>query len=205
MTAARKSRRDDEAEPVWQMATLFPGQGEWSEEEYLALETNRLIEYDDGHLDFPPMPTTTHQKIMFLLCRLLAAFAEGRDAGTVLPAGTRVRLWARKYREPDVVFMLADNAGRVREKYWDGADLVMEIVSGGAEDRERDLKTKRADYAKARIPEYWIVDPKEHIVTVLRLKGRAYVEHGVYGKGGTAESALLKGFAVAVDRVFAGK
>ena len=30
--------------PTWEIAHLFPTQGHWSEEEYLALETNRRID-----------------------------------------------------------------------------------------------------------------------------------------------------------------
>ena len=38
------------------------------------------------------------------------------------------------------------------EENWEGADLVMEVVSSGNEDRRRALKTKREEYALAGIP-----------------------------------------------------
>src|SRR6516225_2804569 len=50
-------------EPTWDIARLFPAQGDWSESEYLALATNQLIELTDGALDFLPMPTIFHQRI----------------------------------------------------------------------------------------------------------------------------------------------
>ena len=37
---------------------------------------------------------------------------------------------------------------------------MMEVVSDGDEDHRRDRETKRDEYAKAGIPEYWIVDPE---------------------------------------------
>jgi uncharacterized protein YndB with AHSA1/START domain len=40
-----------EAEPTWDIAQLFPAQGHWDEDEYLALETNHLIEYTHGNLE----------------------------------------------------------------------------------------------------------------------------------------------------------
>jgi hypothetical protein len=48
-----------EPEYVWELATLFPAQGEWSEEEYLDVTdgTNRRIELVDGRLEFLPIPT----------------------------------------------------------------------------------------------------------------------------------------------------
>src|SRR5262249_41063625 len=45
----------------------FPRQGTWSEEEYLKLDTNRLIELSDGHLEVLTMPTTSHQMIVAYL------------------------------------------------------------------------------------------------------------------------------------------
>ena len=194
--ASRPARPADEPEPTWEIAHLFPAQGQWSEREYLDLNTNRLIEFSNGRLEFPPMPTTTHQRIVFLLSRLLLAFVAARDLGEVLFAGVRVRLWPRKFREPDVVFMRKEHAERVGEKYWRGADLVMEVISGGAEDREGDLVKKRAEYARAKIPEYWIVDPHEERITVLRLDGTSYAVHGEFGKGTQATSHSLPGFAV---------
>jgi Uma2 family endonuclease len=49
---------------------------------------------------------------------------------------------------------------RVTDEYWEGADLVMEVVSSHDEDRRRDLVVKREEYARAGIAEYWIVDPE---------------------------------------------
>ena len=146
------------------------------------------------------MPTTSHQVIAFFLCGLLNAFASQRGLGLTLPAPLRVRVRAAKYREPDVVFMLAEHLVRVGEQYWEGADLVMEVVSN--DDRRRDLETKRREYAMAGIPEYWIVDPQTNSITVLTLDSDHYVEHGVFASGTKAVSKLLPGFEVEVAAVF---
>src|SRR5437868_1505840 len=108
-------------------ARRSPARREWSEEEYLDLSTNRLVEFSDGRLEVLPMPTQSHELIVFFLSRLLAAFVEARSLGMALPAGLRVRLWARKYRQPDVVFMRTENAHRRHDRFWDGANLVMEV------------------------------------------------------------------------------
>ena len=59
----------------------------------------------------------------------------------------------------------------------------MEVVSD--KNRPHDIKKKRIEYAKAGIPEYWIVDPKKETITVLVLKGRSktYTELGTFRKG----------------------
>jgi Uma2 family endonuclease len=191
-------------EPAWQVATLFPEQGDWSDEDYLALPGNHLVELSDGVLEVLPMPTTSHQLIVVFLWQALQTFAGPLDLGLPLLAAVRVRLWARKFREPDVVFMLKEHEDRVGEEFWEGADLVMEVVSGDPKDRHRDLVTKRDEYARARIPEYWIVDPKLGQITVLWLKGKKYRVHGVFKEGEVATSRLLPGFEVAVSEAFAG-
>jgi hypothetical protein len=80
-------------------------------------------------------------------------------------------LWDGKFREPDIVFLLAQHADRRGNKYWRGADLVMEVVS--EDDPDRDLVTKRVEYAQAGICEYWLLDPRDRTVTVLALDAAA--------------------------------
>lgn len=111
-------------------------------------------------------------------------------------------LWEGKIREPDVVCLLAAHADRRGEQYWSGADLVMEVVS--PDDPSRDLVRKRADYAQAGIPEYWIVDPRDRTITVRRLDAATgeYVEAYRAVEGDLAKSALLDGFAVSVTEAF---
>lgn len=199
-TASPSTPTNLPGEPTWDVARLFPNQGMWSEEEYLELKGNRLIEFSHGYVDFLPMPTTTHQLIVVYLYRALSAFVEPRKLGLALVAPLRVRILPGKYREPDVVFMLTAHAARILEEFWEGADLVMEVVSD--DDRRRDLQTKRLEYAQAKIPEYWIVDPLQSLITVLRLDGDQYAVDGEYRPGEQARSAILPGFAVDVTAVF---
>ncbi len=100
--------------------------------------------------------------------------------------------------------MFARHRERIHDKFWSGADLVMEVVSDDPEGRRRDLVEKRRDYARAAIGEYWMVDPETRTITVLRLQGKKYAVFGRFRPGQTARSRLLAGFAVAVDDVFAG-
>jgi Uma2 family endonuclease len=60
---------------------------------------------------------------------------------------------------------------------------------------------KRREYARAGIPEYWIVNPASEQILVLRLAGTAYEEHGVFTRGAQATSALLADFTVVVAAV----
>jgi Uma2 family endonuclease len=100
------------------------------------------------------------------------------------------------------VFLSKEKQERLEGRYLDWADLVIEVVSGAAEDRRRDLITKRREYAQAGINEYWIVDPAEEIVTVLTLIEEEYQIHGEFKPGVEATSPLLIGFSITVAEIF---
>lgn len=187
-------------EPTWDIAQLFPAQGTWSEQEYLDLKGNRLVEFSHGIVEVLAMPTEVHQLIVLFLCDVLRAFVRPPKLGKVLMAPFRVRLWEGKFRQPDVIFMRAEHAPRTSNEFWDGADLVMEIVS--EDDRRRDTETKRFEYARAGIPEYWIIDPQYRRITVLRLEGQRYGIHGEFSEGTLASSVLLPGFELSVSETF---
>jgi Uma2 family endonuclease len=54
--------------------------------------------------------------------------------------------------------------------------LVVEVVSPGKINEDRDYLYKRSEYAARGIPEYWIVDPIKERVTILILADRLYEE-----------------------------
>jgi Uma2 family endonuclease len=188
-------------EPTWEVAALYPTQGSWTEADYLCLNTNHLVEFTDGVVEFLPMPTVLHQLIVQYLHGLLHAFVAKNATGFVLFAPLPVRVAPGTYREPDIVYCRPERIPKLRSQP-EGADLVMEVVSEGAEQRERDLVTKREVYAKAGIGEYWIVDPEERTITVLTLERAKYQVRGVFNEKERADSALLPGFIVDVGAVF---
>lgn len=186
------------------VVSLTPLQGHWTEEQYLLItdQTNRLLEFDDGYIEVLPMPTQEHQDISQFLFLALLAFLQ-RIGGKVYYAPLRVRIRARKFREPDLLLVRDANDPRRQNRYWLGADMVVEVVS--SDDPERDTKVKRKEYAQASIPEYWIVNPLTATITVLALDGELYAEHGVFHRGEYAASKLLDGFIVSVDEVLDAK
>src|SRR5208337_4292283 len=123
-------------EPVWELARLYPNQGEWKEADYLALETSRMVELSDGCLEFLPMPSVLHQLIVKFLFRHFDDQVTRAGLGTVLFAPLPVHLWSGKYREPDIIYLRPERL-RDRPKYPEGAELVVEVVSEGEEDRKR--------------------------------------------------------------------
>lgn len=189
-----------QGEPVWEMAHLFPAQGEWTVEDYLTLDTNHLIEYANGYVEVLPIPSLWHQELVFLLQRVLWEFVTERGLGKVWAAPLPVQLWPKKFREPDIIFIAAAKVPHLTATYLRNVDLVMEVVS--PDDPDRDYKKKHKEYAQAGIPEYWIVDALKNLVTVLVLQDGHYQTHGEFNPGEIASSVHLAGFTVPVATLF---
>ena len=180
---------------------LLPDQGNWSEAEYLALtdHTQRRIEFTDGYLEPLPMPTDLHQSIIQFFALALVVFLSPLG-GKVHFAPIRLRIRPGKFREPDLLLVKSARDRRRRNRYWTGADMTIEVVSENKP--ERDIVDKRHDYAEGNVPEYWIVNPFNETITVLRLENGAYVEHGIFRRGEQATSVILPGFVANVSEVF---
>jgi Uma2 family endonuclease len=145
----------------WQelLGDILPSQGLWTEEQYLVLtdHRNRLIEFTDGFLEVLPTPTDKHQSILAFLFLAFYRFVEV-PGGVVRFSPLRLQIRRGKYREPDLLVFRSATDPRRNDRFWLGADLTLEVVS---EDKpERDLIDKVVDYAEARVPEYWIVNPR---------------------------------------------
>ena len=178
-----------------------PPQGRWNEVDYLSLtdRCNRLVEFADGCIEELREPTDSHQSILMLLFRLFDQRVRA-ERGVALVAPLRLRIREGRFREPDLMVLLDATDSRRQDRYWLGADIVVEVVC--PDDPERDYGQKRADYADLRIPEYWIVDPQATKITVLTFDRDGYIDHGVFGPGNVASSAVLSGFELPASNVF---
>jgi len=185
-----------------EVAALYPPQGQWTEADYFHLpDTNRYLELSEGELLMPPHPTRSHQAAVQEFYVRLRAFVEAHNRGEVYIAPLPVRLWPGKIREPDVLFMAREHADRMGEQAFGPPDLVVEVLSPHT--RYTDRMEKSTEYARAGIPEYWILDPEARTAEVFVLQAGAYELLGKWRSGEIAQSALLQGFQVAVDGLFA--
>jgi Uma2 family endonuclease len=183
-----------------EVAQLWPPQGEWTEEEYFALpDTNRIVELSEGELIIPPLPTHTHQIVVGNLYRSLHSLVTGRNLGIVQMAPLPVRLWPEKIREPDVLFVSREHFDRIEEQVCGVPDLIMEVIS--ASTSKTDRVEKFAEYARAGVEEYWIVDPEREVVEVYVLRKGAYEPLGLWKSGQRARSKILEGFEISVDEI----
>jgi len=83
--------------------------------------------------------------------------------------------------------------------------LVVEVVSPGDLQRDRDYVAKRIQYQDCGIPEYWLVDPGAQVILVLELAGNTYLEAGSFAGEKRVRSPQFPAFNLKVNQIFAGE
>lgn len=193
--------RAEDVEPAKDFLFALYGESRWSEEDYLAMSdrVNRIIEFSEGRLAIPPMPTPEHQSIVLTLAIILNAWALAHN-GRAFVSPMPVRLWRGKFREPDVMLYSAAHRDRIEKQFGGVPDLVVEVLSPGTE--KVDTDEKMDEYARAAIPEYWVVAVGAARVEQYVLEGEHYRLQATLGAGEMLRAVTLADLEVAVDEVY---
>jgi Uma2 family endonuclease len=80
--------------------------------------------------------------------------------------------------------------------------LVIEVVSPGAENRDRDYRYKRTEYAARGIAEYWIVDPEMQQITLCLWVNGQY-EDTIYTGDTPILSTVIPDFNLSAAQILA--
>jgi Uma2 family endonuclease len=83
--------------------------------------------------------------------------------------------------------------------------LVVEVLSPGKQNQERDRLRKRNQYAARDIPEYWLIDPEAQTVTVLQLQHSGYREVGQFQGNRSIVSPALTNLQLAAAQLFSSR
>ncbi len=171
--------------------------------DYMAIPDGdeRRYELIDGELMLAPAPNTAHQLVAGRLYRILSDLAEELSLGTVFIAPYDVVLSESDVLQPDVLLISPEHLGIVGERNVQGApDLVIEVLSPSTVDRDRMLKA--SSYLRFGVPEYWIVDPVDRTIEVLRAGQTEFETIRVYTQGTYVESPSIPGLKLDVEGVF---
>lgn len=143
-------------------------------DEYLSLpDDGYRYELIDGVVVMTPSPDFDHQDVRGEIEYQLRAHVRKTQCGWV-GSEVDVRLSARLVYRPDLLFINGKDHPRRPKRIDFAPDLVAEVLSPST--TAFDLETKRADYEKKGVLEYWIVDPQDGSMTFLRLERGRYVE-----------------------------
>jgi len=169
-----------------------------SADEYLALPEDPFARYEliDGVICMSPSPIFRHQVLLAEITGQLHDYLVSSPMG-ITAVEVDVRLGDDLVYRPDLVFLSHEKAARCNPYITEVPDLIMEILSPSS--HRMDQETKRGDYEKAGVGEYWIVNPDDLTVNILILRDGQFKETDA---GGAAPSSVvLPGFALDIERM----
>lgn len=178
-------------------------------EEYLNYDdgTDNRYELVDGELvEMPPENLFNCLLSKFLFVEFLKVF----PLAQVCMKDTELEVsgWRVRTRYPDVMVLSDELVEALRgtsrntiTREMPPPQLVVEIVSSGKENEDRDYRYKRSEYAARGIAEYWIVDPQKEWVTVLILVDGLY-EESIFTGNQEIVSGMIPGLSLTPAQIF---
>jgi Uma2 family endonuclease len=134
------------------------------------------LELVQGEVAVSPSPTPNHSHVVFALARILGNYIEANELGE-LYGDVDTQLDDFNIRRPDILYYSDKNLDVVGEKLMEGPpDLAAEVISPSSVTIDR--KDKFAQYRKAGVRFYWIVDPELKTIEGWELKNKRYVSIG---------------------------
>jgi Uma2 family endonuclease len=169
-------------------------------EDYLTYDdgTDNLYELFNGELiEVPPESGLNVEIATFLLVQFAALLGHRRARGHGLELEVRGE---PKNRYPDLTIIRDEHIQQLAKRNTLRLSmapplLVVEVVSPGELQRDRDYIAKRMQYQDRGIPEYWVVNPETKTVLVLNLTDTGYAEQGTF----SGDSSIRSPQFVALD------
>ena len=172
--------------------------------ESLPDDENRY-ELMDGELHVTHAPHVWHQLVVGKVGAALEVWSNRTGAGLTIP-GPGLLFSPADAVIPDLVWVRRDRLPALLGedgKLHGAPDLVIEVVSPGAANEERDRVTKRRQYGDWGVREYWIIDRFARTVEVFRLAAGALQAVETLVETDQLTSPLLPEFAQPVAALFA--
>ncbi|MBC7473832.1 MAG: Uma2 family endonuclease [Candidatus Sericytochromatia bacterium] len=181
---------------------------EYTYNDYLKTDDEKRYELIGGNLIMVPAPNTEHQNVSKIIEMSLYNFVLKNKLGDVYNAPIDVYFDDKNLVQPDILFIAQDNMSIIKKKGIFGSpDVLVEIISPSS--RNRDLYTKKDLYQLFKIKEYWIVDPINKSVDILKLG-----DDGVYKVHSSSSlndeeqedknvySGVVQGFSINLTEIF---
>jgi Uma2 family endonuclease len=165
--------------------------GPYRAADYRQLPEGEPVELLRGRFMMSPSPIPLHQIVAGRLNRVLQK-AEIADGGLALLAPMDVVLADDTVAQPDLLYIAKDWRSIVQNRIEGPPDLIIEILSPATERRDRLEKLDL--YARYRVAEYWMVDPKMQLFEFLvNQQGRFVIVTPI---GGQYQSSRLSNIEI---------
>jgi Uma2 family endonuclease len=167
-----------------------------SVEEYLELpEDGNRYQLINGVILRSPRAMPLHQAVAMEIGWQLESYLRRKPIGKIFPEIDVVFDASPKsglIYVPDLIFVPKKRLPRKNKAMVGPPDLAVEVISPGS--RRLDTKTKREDYERYGVMEYWLIDPDQKRVTFFRLKNNKYLE--IAPDADTYKSEAVPGFVL---------
>jgi Uma2 family endonuclease len=177
---------------------------EVSLEEWAALPEDDVRELVEGRLVEAELVSRLHEIVVGWLHYELEAWAR-RSGAHVYLSGLKMKVGARRGRMPDLSIYLPDRSrsALTASLTTDLPSVMIEVVSKPRTDHRRDRVEKKREYAEARIPWYWIVDPQLRVIDVYSLAGDCLYLAAVTAADGKLVVPGCEGLTLDLDALWA--
>ncbi len=166
-------------------------------------ENGNRYEVIEGELFVSCAPSLTHQQVSMNIAFLIRSYLETNPIGLVF-ATPGLILTELSGVIPDIVFFRHERKEEIVscERLVGVPDIVVEILSLGAENVRRDRVAKRQLYARHSVPEYWMADPEKRAVEVYRLQSGSLELVKTFKDEDQIASVFLPGFTCRPAEIF---
>lgn len=145
-----------------------------SADEFLQLPKDDFrYELIDGVVVCSPSPDPQHQQVLGEIAYQLKAFLRSHPVGSCY-VETDIRLDDKLVYRPELVFLLKERVLDNWKRIKCAPDLVVEVIS--PESRRFDNETKKGDYERFGVKEYWLIDPDQETMKFYTLEAGRFVE-----------------------------
>ena len=178
-------------------------------EDYLNYDDGSDTRYELVNGELVEMPTESlfncqiAKLLMFELAKYIPIARICLKDIEIVVSGSRAKI-----RRPDLAVLseegylaLAGQRSNTVTDYMPAPILVVEVVSPSQENRDRDYRHKRTEYAARGINEYWIIDPELREITLCLWVNGQY-EDTVYTGAMKIVSTIVTGFALTANEIF---
>jgi Uma2 family endonuclease len=168
-------------------------------------DDDKRYEIIDGELYVAQAPHAYHEKTGSMIASYLVEWDRRNKLGRTLPA-PGIIFSADNNVVPDIIWIRRDHLAAALDQagYLHAApDLVIEVLSPGVENEQRDRELKLKLYSRRGVLEYWIVDWRLRQIDVHRRVDRELHFVTTLRQSDTLISPVLPGFALSLTELFA--
>jgi Uma2 family endonuclease len=166
-------------------------------------EDGNRYELIEGEILMSRAPGITHQQSLTNLMKSFLFYLAHNPVGQILPGPGLI---FDKYNAviPDLIFVSNERRDQIvsGERLIAAPEIVVEILSPGAENERRDRNIKRRLYGRFRVEEYWVIDTENQQVEIYDLQQGSLRLRETLTDDAEITSPLLPGYACKAKQIF---